>query len=85
MMLKCKDVSHLVASGDVAELGFMKRLELRVHLAMCRHCAAYVRQIHALGNGIRNLTGASEPSSDELQQLENHICEHRSHHRGDAG
>lgn len=74
-MLKCQDASHLIASGEAEDLGFFKRLELRLHLLMCRHCNNYSRQIQALGTGARRLIRTQEPTQDELQHLENEICD----------
>ncbi len=82
MMMKCKEISHLIASGSAEDLGFMKRLELRLHLMMCRHCQGYADQIKALGDGARRMIGAREPSSEELQKLENEICEKICNHGG---
>ena len=82
MMMKCKDISHLIASGHVEELGFMKRLEMRLHLMMCRHCQGYAQQIKALGDGARRMVGAKEPTPEELQHLENEICDKICNHGG---
>jgi len=82
MMMKCKDISHLIASGEVDEFGFLKRMELRMHLLMCRHCQNYARQIGALGVGARRLFGAKEPTAEELQRLENEICDKICDHGG---
>ncbi len=75
MMMKCKDISQLIASGAGDDAGFMKRLELRMHLMMCRHCQGYAQQIKALGEGARRLIGTEEPTAEELQQLEDEICD----------
>jgi hypothetical protein len=82
MMMKCKDISQLIASGDSENMGVMKRLELRLHLLMCRHCQSYSRQIKALGVGARRLVGAQEPTSEELLHLENAICDRICKHGG---
>jgi len=82
MMMKCKDVSHLIASGEVDEVGFLKRMELRLHLLMCRHCQGYAQQIRSLGDGARRLVGAKEPTAAELQHLENEICDKICNHGG---
>ena len=84
-MLNCHDVSHLIASSESDELGFMKRLEIRLHLMMCRHCNRYAQQIKALGAGARRLVGAQEPTAAELRQLENEICDKICNHGGGAG
>ncbi len=82
MMMKCKDISHLIASGEADELGFLKRMELRVHLLMCHQCQGYANQIKALGEGTRRLMGTKEPTSEELQRLENQICDKICNHGG---
>ncbi len=82
MMMKCKEVSHLIASGSAEDLGFMKRMELRIHLMMCNHCQGYADQIKALGKGARRLVGANEPTTEELQKLENEICDKICSHGG---
>ncbi len=83
-MLKCQDVTQLIASSAAEELGFMKRLELRLHLLMCRHCHNYADQIKALGDGARRLMGGREPTRDELKHLENEICDKICSHGGGA-
>jgi hypothetical protein len=84
-MLKCKDLSRLVASDGIEEFGFMQRMELRFHLFMCKHCRNYVAQIRSLGQGARDLASESEPDPDQLQKLEKHICDEicNGHHETD--
>ncbi len=84
MMMKCKEVSHLIASSEAEDLGFMKRFELRLHLMMCKHCQNYADQIKALGRGARRMVGAQEPSSEDLQKLEDEICDKICNHGGGA-
>ena len=73
-MMKCKDISQLIAAGEAVDLGCLKRLELKVHLLICRHCRTYARQIRTLGTAARRLTGMSEPTEAQLQALEDQIC-----------
>ncbi len=65
--------THCLGAAD--DLAFFKRLELKAHLLLCRHCQSYSRQIAALGRGARGLVGATEPTSDELRNLEDAICQ----------
>jgi hypothetical protein len=74
-MLKCKDLSKLVASDAIEDFGFMQRLELKFHLFMCRHCRNYVAQIRSIGQGARNLAAESAPTPEEIQRLEKEICD----------
>jgi predicted anti-sigma-YlaC factor YlaD len=72
-MLRCKDVHHLVSSGAVDQAGLMKRLELKFHLLMCRHCRTYVAQMAALGSGMRALVGRQQPDPAALARMERDI------------
>ena len=74
-MLKCKDLTKLVASDEIGEFGFMQRMELRFHLFMCRHCRNYVAQIRTIGQEAKNTAAETEPDRERLQRLEDHICD----------
>jgi len=64
----------MVAADEIGEFGFMKRMELKFHLFMCGHCRNYVAQIRSIGQGAKNMAAETEPDREELQRLENHIC-----------
>lgn len=76
-MLSCQDVSRFIASGRMETAGWRRRLSIRLHLLMCRHCRRYSRQIEAIGGAARRLLGRDQldPGSHErlrssiLQQL----------------
>jgi hypothetical protein len=44
-MLRCKDVAELVGTDALAHAPLRQRLAVWMHLAMCRHCRAYVRSL----------------------------------------
>ena len=73
-MLKCRDLSRMVAADEIEDFGFMKKVELRFHLFMCKHCRNYVAQIRTLGQGAKDLAAESAPDQQELERLEKHIC-----------
>jgi hypothetical protein len=54
-MLRCKDVAELVASDAWRGPPWTRRLSVLLHLAMCRYCRAYVRQIRRLGTAARRV------------------------------
>ncbi|MGE3577647.1 MAG: zf-HC2 domain-containing protein [Vicinamibacterales bacterium] len=56
-MMTCKDVSTLVSLGDVGSWSVSRRLAIRLHLLMCRHCRAFARQVEMLTHAARG-TGA---------------------------
>jgi anti-sigma factor ChrR (cupin superfamily) len=57
-MMTCQEVSTLVSSGDLHGSPLATRLGVAVHLAMCRHCRAFRRQVHAIGAAARALGAA---------------------------
>jgi hypothetical protein len=64
-MLTCKEVSTLVSTGGLDDALWMRKLGAVLHLAMCRHCRAFRRQMDAIGRAIRGLNARyqAEPSS----------------------
>jgi hypothetical protein len=62
-MMTCKEVSMLVSSGGLPDAPLMRRLSVRLHLAMCRHCRAFRRQLIAVARAARTLNRvfAAEP------------------------
>lgn len=48
-MLRCNEVTRLVATDDIHRAPIGTRLMFRLHLMMCRHCRRYVRELRALG------------------------------------
>ncbi len=73
-MLKCSEISRLVASDETEDFGFLKRVEIRFHLFMCKHCREYEGQIRSIGQGAKKMAAEAEPDQDQLQRLEKDIC-----------
>jgi hypothetical protein len=57
-MLPCKEVSRLIASDELREAGFGKRLAVRLHLLMCIHCSRFASQIRRIGMTSRQVADA---------------------------
>lgn len=57
-LLGCKEVSQLVSQGLDRRLGLRERLAVRLHLAICRSCRAFARQMDFLRTAIRRLPAA---------------------------
>jgi hypothetical protein len=47
-MLRCREVSQLVSESMERKLPFRQRMQVWMHLAMCRLCAGFARQIRLL-------------------------------------
>jgi predicted anti-sigma-YlaC factor YlaD len=44
-MLTCKELTELVTEYLEGRLSFMDRVRFQMHIGMCRHCRAYLRQM----------------------------------------
>jgi predicted anti-sigma-YlaC factor YlaD len=63
-MLNCREITERTSDFLDATLPWRVRLQLRLHLMMCRFCREYVRQMALLTRTLRRLP-PQEPS-DEL-------------------
>ena len=62
-MLRCDEVARLCASDEIHASPLTKRLAVRMHLLLCRHCRRYVRELKEIAEVARGL-GRTEPDSD---------------------
>jgi predicted anti-sigma-YlaC factor YlaD len=65
-MIMCKEISALVSAGTVPEQPLERRAAAWLHLAMCRQCRAFRRQMAAVARAARAvaLTFEEELPSD---------------------
>lgn len=49
----CKQVSALVIAREDRELPWRERLALRLHMAMCKACPVFERQVLTMRNAMR--------------------------------
>ncbi len=52
-MLKCSEVSRLIASDECVDAPWTRRLAIRLHLMMCKNCSRYASQLRAIGKAVR--------------------------------
>lgn len=51
----CHEVARRLASGEIEQVSWHKRLLVRTHLLlMCRLCSRYAKQLQLLGDAFRN-------------------------------
>ena len=67
-MLRCRQITAMVASDEFVEAGSWLRFKIRLHLMMCRHCARYEKQMQALGAGARDRFCAEKTDVKDLQR-----------------
>ena len=59
-MLSCSEVARICASDEIRSCGPVRRLAVRLHLLMCRHCRRYVRELAEIGEAVRSSTTAAD-------------------------
>jgi hypothetical protein len=60
-MIRCKEVTELVAGDALDGASWHLRMLVRMHLLMCRYCGRYAAQLKAIGRAARRAwTGNSE-------------------------
>ena len=69
VMLDCEQATLTSIRNDLESLGFMKRLQLRMHLMGCKYCREYVRQSALINEEIKQMT---EVNTDDLRILLTH-------------
>ena len=62
-MLNCKEISERASEFIDGNLPWYERLEVRLHLMMCRFCREYVRQMALVVRSLRRL-GKFEPAAE---------------------
>ncbi len=72
-MLSCKEVTQLVASDELHQAGWWRRMSVRIQLLMCHNCLRYVAQLRAIGTAARDLWQLSIPEAERLGDLEHAI------------
>jgi hypothetical protein len=77
-MINCEQVTK--AAGDFLErkLHWQRRLEVLVHIAMCRGCRTYIEQFRLTLLGLRALPqpAPTPPSTDLMEEFRRQAREH---------
>jgi hypothetical protein len=74
-MISCKNVATLLMSDQLQSQSWWKRMEVRLHLAMCRFCSRLARQIEQLRSATRRTTEQGEDAGFEdrlIRRLSGH-------------
>lgn len=67
-MLNCREITERASDFLDAALPWHVRLEVRLHLMMCRFCREYVRQMALVARTLRRLT-SPQPDSKRNEEL----------------
>jgi hypothetical protein len=71
-MLRCREISKLVSESMERRLPFGTRMQVWVHLMLCRFCAGFARQVRFLRRAVKQnperLAGDSSTPKPTLSQ-----------------
>lgn len=67
-MLSCKDLVAQSSDFLDGQLSLRERLGVRAHLAMCRHCLRFIRQMKVTQRVLRQLPDTAIPELDALAE-----------------
>ncbi len=72
-MYRCSEVVRLISSDEYLSAGLLKRLGIRLHLAMCKRCKKYARQLRVLAAALRKADEGIPPF--ELESAKTRILQ----------
>jgi anti-sigma factor ChrR (cupin superfamily) len=75
----------MLASDGLETAPWTRRLAVRLHLAMCRHCRNYAAQIRAIGRAARDVVQADAADAGTLSRLEASILSSAGDRAGSKG
>ncbi len=68
-MLSCKEITQLVTEYVEGALSLRDRLRFQLHIGMCRHCRAYLRQMKLTARTLGHLPAPELPPEIEAELL----------------
>jgi hypothetical protein len=68
-MISCKNVATLLMSDQLQAQSWWKRMEIRLHLAMCRFCSRLARQMEQLRSAVQGVSQQGGADSDFEDRL----------------
>jgi len=68
-MLKCRDILELADAYLANELNKWQRMQFRLHLAVCRNCRRYVRQLKLTQKVCQSLPIDQQVSEQQLDSI----------------
>ncbi len=73
-MISCKEVVRILSSSE--ELTVRKKIELKAHLFICKHCSGYLSQLNAINEKLKNnFELLTKANPEKVQELEDKVIE----------
>jgi len=71
-MKTCKEISHILSRDE--EISLISRMELKMHLLMCKGCSAYATHLKMMIEGFQKLfTHLTQVDQKQVKKLEDEI------------
>jgi len=68
-MISCKSVAALLMSDQLQSQSRWRRMEVRLHLAMCKFCSRLARQIEQMRSSARKVADQETPDPGLEERL----------------
>lgn len=84
MFLSCKDATYYISVKKFKPMGSLRKLQLKIHLMMCKHCYQFNKQNELIDKGLINFSeqqtkiAQNELSSEKKSELKNTVQERLS-------
>jgi hypothetical protein len=73
-MKSCKEISKLLSEDQ--ELPFLQKVELKMHLLICKNCSTYAIQLKMLKEGFHKLyLKLTEVENSKVKELEKNVLD----------
>jgi len=77
-MRSCKDTLKIISSSQ--DLSIFQKMELKMHLLMCKHCLVYMKHLKMVKDGVKSLLFHKSKSQDEtVKKIEDQVIEKFRH------
>ncbi len=73
--MSCQEVARLIASDELADVGWLRRTLVRIHLRRCDQCRGYSAQLLAIGAAARDRWDSGGVDKASFEKLERSILE----------
>ncbi len=67
LMISCEKASMLISKSQDQDLTFQEKVNLQMHLAGCKFCRRYKKDIQILTDNLKNYRQITEEQKQQLQ------------------
>jgi Putative zinc-finger len=72
-MITCKEVSGLVTEYYDGEMGMWRKMNFRMHIAMCKDCTTHLGKMRQLIDSMGYIPPETEVPPEMLERLKNFL------------